>query len=107
MRIRIPNNLEMAMEMYYKNIELSSTDISELWGTKSTSTIAKLKKLDREQMAKDNILPWNAFDVNTECAYKALGMNIKELETGMINCGDFSVKMSSEEGEQCGIRSIY
>ena len=80
MRVRITDDLELLIETYYKKVELSGDDIGKLFNTECSSTITNLKKLARKQMAKDNILPWNAFDVNTECAYKAWGMNIKELE---------------------------
>lgn len=80
MRVRITDDLALLIETYYKNVELSSEIISKLFNTECTSTIAKLKKMARKQMAVDQIMPWNAVDVNTACAYKAWGMNIKDLE---------------------------
>ena len=80
MRVRITDDLELLIETYYKNVELSSEIISKLFDTECTSTIAKLKKVARRQMAEDHIIPWNAVDVNTECAYKAWGIHIKDIE---------------------------
>lgn len=80
MRVRLTDDLELVIKTYYNYTELSNKIIGKLFKTKCTSTITNLKKMAREQMAKDNILPWNAFDVNTDCAYRAWGIDIKDKE---------------------------
>lgn len=81
-RVRIPQitSIETALELYYKRIELSSSDVRALFGKISESTVAKLKNKAREIMREENTPIWNAQCVNTEVAYKAWGLDIENLE---------------------------
>lgn len=81
-RVRIPQltSLETAIRLYYERIELSSSDIRELFGRLASSTIAKLKALAREKMLENDRPIWNAQCVNTEDAYTAWGLDIASLE---------------------------
>ncbi len=81
-RVRIPQitSIETALRLYYERIELSSSDIKELFGKVSDCTVAKLKNRAREIMREENTPVWNARNVNTEAAYKAWGLEIESLE---------------------------
>ncbi|MCM1168144.1 MAG: hypothetical protein NC401_19340 [Ruminococcus sp.] len=80
--LRIPQitSLEIAIRLYYERTELTNTDIEMLFGKHSSSTIARLKKLAKEKMRENNVPCWNEQRVNTEAAYEAWGLSIKDLE---------------------------
>ena len=81
-RVRIPQvvDLEGAIKLYYRRIELSNSDIETLFGKHSSSTIAKLKKMAQNKMVEKNIMSLNALCVNTAAAYEAWGLDINDLE---------------------------
>ncbi len=81
-RVRIPQlkSIETAIRLYYERIELSNSDIKELFGSIGSATISKLKKKAEEVMTEENITRWNTRHVNTEAAYKAWGLDIADLE---------------------------
>ena len=78
---RIPQvqNIENAILIYYKNIELRSKDIRELFHVSSANAV-RLKKIARNYILENSIPIWNANMVNTKAAYTAWGLDIKELE---------------------------
>lgn len=83
MRIPQIKSLETAISLYYTRIELSSSDIKSLFAGGrdiSSSTVSRLKKLAREQMIIDEVMPLNAVCVNTRSAYKAWGLDVSDLE---------------------------
>lgn len=73
-------DIDAAVRMYYERLELSSADISGLFGVTSSKTIAALKKKVRAEMAAQGCVPWNSACVNTEIAYKVWGLDIADLE---------------------------
>ncbi len=81
-RVRIPQVacIDHAIELYYSKIELTGKDISELFGGIPASRIAKLKSKAREVSAKNDRMMWDNRNVNTEDAYEAWGLDIKDLE---------------------------
>ena len=81
--VRIPQitSLATAIDIYYKHNELSSKEISELFGNKCYATIQKLKNKARAEAEAEGKPIFNAANVNTEAAYKAWGLDINDLET--------------------------
>lgn len=80
--VRIPQlkNIETAIKVYYSRIELSNSDIKELFGNLSSATIAKLKKSAKEKMIEENIPAYDISRVRTDSAFRAWGLEIKDLE---------------------------
>lgn len=80
--IKRPNvgNLDAAVRLYYEKFELSSDDIKQIFGAKSSSSVARLKKLAREAAVKAGRMPWDAHCVPTDVAYEAWGLEIADLE---------------------------
>lgn len=80
--VRIPSvsSIENAVRLYYEKVELNNTDIKELFGEHSSTTIAKLKNLVRERVVAENIPVWNAQNVPTRTAYEVWGLDIDDLE---------------------------
>lgn len=80
--VRVPQvtSLETAIRLYYERIELSNSDIRELFGKLAPATIKSLKNKALAIMTEPNTPVWNAQRVNTEIAYEAWGLNIADLE---------------------------
>lgn len=80
--VRVPQvtSLETAIRLYYQRIELSNSDIRELFGKLAPATIKSLKNKALAIMTERNTPFWNAQRVNTEIAYEAWGLNIADLE---------------------------
>lgn len=79
--VRIPQvtSIEMAIRLYYERTELSNAEIKALFGA-GNNTVCKLKRKARELMIERDTPVWNAQRVNTEVAYEAWGLDIKDLE---------------------------
>lgn len=89
-------NLEAALRLYYKRIELSNDDIREIFGPMSSSTMSRLKKLALKQMAEDGASPmWDARCVHTGSAFKAWKLDPADLEMRLAKLR----KLGLEEGE--------
>lgn len=73
-------NIETALEIYYTCHELSNKEISKLFGTNTFSVISRLKKKAKAQMDLENTPVWDARTVNTSAAFRAWGLDIKDLE---------------------------
>lgn len=73
-------NVETALEIYYSCHELGNKEISTLFGTKTFSVISRLKKKAKEQMDLEKTPVWDARTVNTAAAFRAWGLDIKDLE---------------------------
>ena len=81
--VRTPQiaDLETAIRIYYGKLELQNDDVKELFpAVKGRATITKLKRKARDYMIEHDILSYNAQAVNTEAAYAAWGLDIKDLE---------------------------
>ena len=81
-RVRIPQvqNARVALAIYYIKSEIGNTDIKMLFGNMGQERITKLKAVARERMREENCPTYNARYVNTECAFKAWGIDVKRLE---------------------------
>lgn len=84
---RIPNlrSIPDAIEMFYAKMTLTGDDISRLFAPEkgkqlSTATIDRLKKIVREYQAEHGIPLRNPRRVNTDAAYEAWGIDIRDLE---------------------------
>lgn len=77
-------NLEAAIRLYYERLELSCSDIREIFGNISSASVTRLKKAAWKQMAEDNSPVWNARNVNTVSAFKAWNLDPNELEKRLL-----------------------
>lgn len=82
MAVRVPQivDISTAIRLYYTRIELSNSDIRELFGSIGSSRIVQLKNLAKKRMIERNRPYYNAMYVNTEDAFEAWGLDIGELE---------------------------
>lgn len=75
-----PADVELAVRLYYERIELTNKDIRKLFDIKSSTTVAKLKRIAIEAMVEKGQTPFSAYGVNTETAYEAWKLDINDLE---------------------------
>lgn len=72
-------NINTAVTLYYQKTELTSKDISAIFGC-CKSTANMLKRSARAEQDKAQIPAYNSRAVNTEFAFKQWGLDIKRLE---------------------------
>ena len=72
-------DVETAVRIYYKCPELGTKDIMELFSCSSTTAV-RLKAPVRELQQERGILTFSDRTVNTQCAYDAWHIDIKEME---------------------------
>lgn len=72
-------DIRTAIELYYTKTELSSDDISRLFGV-GRSGASSLKKPALELMAERKVHCWLPHAVNTKIAYEAWGIDVKDYE---------------------------
>lgn len=80
MKIAMIRDIGLALEIYYSMPVIGNQEIGKLLGTQTYSVISRYKKKALEQMEKDNVPLWDAHTVDTESAFKAWGLDIKNLE---------------------------
>lgn len=73
-------NISKAVELYYSRAQLNSSDVSELFGGVSKSTVCHLKQQARNLMKERNIPIWDSKHVETKTAFEAWGLDIEDLE---------------------------
>lgn len=73
------SSLETAILIYHTHPEVGNKEIGELWGTKSPSTINRLKNEVYDLMREKGVKPHGYYQVNTEIAYEAWGLDINKL----------------------------
>jgi len=72
-------NLDAAIRIYYQFTEIGNAEIREIFGVRG-ETACKLKRMAREVMVETNVRVWDAYSVNTKCAYHAWGLDIDDME---------------------------
>lgn len=80
MRYTKTADIDTLIKVYYENPELGTSEIKAVFPGVCNSTVYYLKKAAQEIMAKENMKSFRAHTVNTECAYKAWGIDVEDLE---------------------------
>lgn len=78
--MKVAQNLDAVLRIYYMYPEIGNAQIREIYGKIGDQTIASMKKKARKIQDEDNIKTIGVYTVNTKAAYKAWGINIKEIE---------------------------
>jgi len=73
-------SIETALKVFYENAELGNREIKELFGSRSSATVAKLKKLVKAEMGKREMPSFGFYKINTAIAFEIWGINIADLE---------------------------
>ena len=73
-------SIENALKIYYKNSEIGNKEITDLFGKHSSTTIARLKKLAKDEMGRRDIASYGLYKINTNIAYMVWGIDVGDLE---------------------------
>jgi len=73
-------NIENALKVFYENAEIGNKEIKTLFGSRSTATVSRLKRIVKAEMLKRGMPTFNAYKVNTAIAYDVWGIDIADLE---------------------------
>ena len=73
-------SIDNALKIYYSHSELGNKEIISLFGKLSSATTAKLKKLAKEEMIKQEKFSYGMYKVNTTVAYNVWGIDVADLE---------------------------
>ena len=98
--MRIPQlpSIENAIQIYYEKTMLFTRDIKAIFKC-SPVTAGNLKRFAEEKIAEKNIPVWNAGAVDTEEAFKAWGLDIKDLERRLEKLRRLSLKKKEIEND--------
>lgn len=78
--IRAPET-QTALRIYHTHRNaIGSEQIRELFGVKSSSTIARIKKEVRQKQIEEGIKVWDPRTIDTDTAFEVWGLDVKELE---------------------------
>ncbi|MCL2588791.1 MAG: hypothetical protein FWD84_05215 [Oscillospiraceae bacterium] len=85
MKLNIPpiQSIDHALKIYYKHSELGNKEITALFGRRSSATISRLKRQVKHEMAKREVLSYNANKVSTPVAFEVWGLDVRDLERRM------------------------
>jgi len=73
-------DIDTAISIYYRYPEISSKEITQIFKKRSKATVSRLKKLAQKRMIEDNVYSYGMYKINTECAYRAWGIDVEDLE---------------------------
>ena len=73
-------DIDTAIHIFYRYPEIGAREITQLFSRHSKSTVNRLKKLAQIRMIEDDIYTHGMYKINTECAYRAWGIDVEDLE---------------------------
>ena len=76
-------SIDNALKIYYENAEIGNKEIRYLFGSRSSATISRLKKIAKNEMMKRDIPTFCTNKVNTTVAFDIWGIDIADLEKRM------------------------
>ena len=80
MNIPSIKSIDNTLRLYYSHSELGNKEIIELFGKLSGATLARMKKVVSIKMGEQEVVSYGRNKVNTVIAYKAWGIDVKDLE---------------------------
>ena len=84
-------SIENALKIYYGNSEIGNREIRILFGSRSTATVSRLKRLAKSEMLKRDMPTFNAYKVNTAIAFDVWGIDVEDLESRMKKIQELSL----------------
>ena len=73
-------SIDEALKIYYINSEIGNKEILSLFGRLSSATVAKLKKLVKEEMINQGKFSYGLNKINTSVAFDVWGIDVTDLE---------------------------
>jgi hypothetical protein len=72
--------IDTALTVYYTHSEIGNKEIIALFGSLSSATVSRLKKMVKAEMSKRGVYSYAMYKVNTAVAYDVFGIDVKDLE---------------------------
>lgn len=76
----LTSDIAFILQLYYTHAELTNADIKALYGLTSEPAVRRLKKRAQEKMEEAGVSSWNRYTVDTNLAFEAWHIDVKELE---------------------------
>lgn len=73
-------NIQKAVEYYYRQLEIGTSDIQEIYGCSKAKAV-ELKKQVRKYQVESEIMFMDSRKVSTKLAFQCWKLDIKELES--------------------------
>jgi len=73
-------SIDDALAIYYGHAELGNKELTALFGKRSSATVARLKRLAKDEMSRREIPSYGINRVNTAVAFEVWGLDVQELE---------------------------
>jgi hypothetical protein len=73
-------SIDETLRIFYNHPEIGNKEILSLFGSISSATVVKLKKLVKDEMLNRNKLAYGMYKINTTIAYEVWGIDIADLE---------------------------
>ena len=83
MNIPSITSIDDALRIYYTHSELGNKEIASLFGRRSSATVARLKRIAKDEMCRREIPSYGANRVNTKIAFEVWGIEVGDLEKRM------------------------
>jgi hypothetical protein len=83
MNIPAITSIENALKIYYSHSEIGNKEMTDLFGRRSSATIARLKRIAKTEMSAKDVFSYGSNKVNTTAAYQAWGIEVADLEKRM------------------------
>ena len=76
-------SIDNTLKVYYAYPEIGNKEIRYLFGSRSSATISRLKKIAKQEMIKTDTPTFCTNKVNTAIAFDVWGIDILDLEKRM------------------------
>ena len=73
-------SIDNALKIYYNHAEIGNKELSILFGQRSSATVARLKRIAKDEMSRRKIPSYCMKKVNTAVAFDLWGIDIADLE---------------------------
>ena len=73
-------SIDTALAIYYNHMEIGNKEIKNLFGARSSATVARLKSEVKVEMDSKDVSSYSIYKVNTKIAYQVWGIDIVDLE---------------------------
>ena len=74
------SSIESALRIYYSHSEIGNSEITMLFGKLAPATIARLKKIVKNEMTSRDMNSYGMNKINTTVAYETWGIDVPDLE---------------------------
>lgn len=94
--ICLTSDIAFILQLYYTHTELTNSDIKALYGVISDPAVRKLKRQAQIKMEEAGIPTWNRYSVDTNLAFEAWHIDVKELERKYVKLKQLNLQKPAD-----------